>query len=85
MFDKLMSILKRDGAVTVDQMARELATTPEVVNGMIDHLARVGSLRQMSAACDTTCRECMFVRDCARADKGRVWLTVSTAGQRSNE
>ncbi len=77
MFDKLMSMLKHDGTVTVDQMARELATTPEVVNGMIDHMVRVGSLRQMSATCDTTCSECMFARDCARVGQSKVWRLTS--------
>jgi Mn-dependent DtxR family transcriptional regulator len=76
MFDKLMSLLKRGGTVTVDQMARELETSPEVVNEMIDHLVRVGSLRQMSAACETTCRECMFARDCTRAGQSKVWLAL---------
>ncbi len=40
MFDKLMTRLKRGGTVTVDQMARELDTSPEVVGQMIDHLTR---------------------------------------------
>ena len=35
MFDQLMSMLKRGGTVTVDQMARELDTSPELVGQMI--------------------------------------------------
>ncbi len=42
MFDKLMAMLKRGGTVTIDQMARELDTSPEVVSGMIDHMTRAG-------------------------------------------
>lgn len=77
MFGRLMSLLKRDGTVTIDQMARELETTPEVVNGMIDHMVRAGSLRQMSASCDTACSECMFARDCTRAGQSKVWRFTS--------
>jgi Mn-dependent DtxR family transcriptional regulator len=77
MFDKLMSMLRRDGAVTIDQMARELGTSPEVVNGMIEHMTRVGWLQRMNANCDLTCRECVFVRDCARAGQSQVWHLTS--------
>ena len=73
MFNKLMALLRRGGAVTIDQMAHELETTPEVVNGMIDHLVRAGSLRQMSASCETTCSEGMFARDCTRVGQSKVW------------
>jgi len=76
MFDKLMMILKRGGTVTLDQMARELGTSPEVVDGMIDHMTRQGWLRAMSASCDTMCSACMFARDCTRAENGRVWQPV---------
>ncbi len=76
MFDRLLALLKRGGAVTIDQAARELDTTPEVVSGMIDHLTRAGWLRSLSPSCETRCGECLFARDCARADNQRIWLTT---------
>jgi hypothetical protein len=76
MFDKLLALLKRGGTVTIDQAARELDTTPEVVSGMIDHMTRAGWLRSMSASCDTRCGECVFARDCTRADNQRIWSTA---------
>ena len=76
MFEKLLGLLKRGGTVTIDQAARELDTTPEMVSGMIDHLTRAGWLRSMSASCDTRCGECLFTRDCTRADNQRVWLAT---------
>jgi hypothetical protein len=80
MFHKLMSILKRGGTVTVDQMARELETSPEVVSGMIDHMTRQGWLSSISASCDSTCGACLFTRDCVRVEKARTWQPVSTDG-----
>jgi DNA-binding Lrp family transcriptional regulator len=77
MFNRLLTILKRGGTVTVDQMARELETSPEVVSGMIDHMTRQGWLRSMSASCDSTCGECLFARDCTRVETSRVWQPVS--------
>ncbi len=81
MFDKLLGLLKRGGTLTIDQAARELDTTPEVVSGMIDHMARAGWLRSMSASCDPHCGECLFVRDCTRADHQRVWLATDGSRQ----
>ena len=81
MFDKLMALLKRGGAVTIDQAARELDTTPEVVTLMIDHMTHQGWLRSMSASCETGCGECVFVRDCTRADDRRIWLTTGDGHQ----
>jgi predicted ArsR family transcriptional regulator len=78
MFEKLMAMLKGGGTITVDQMARELDTSPEVVSGMIDHLTRQGWLRAMSASCDSACGACTFARDCGRVERARTW--VSTDG-----
>ncbi len=80
MFDKLMTRLKRGGTVTIDQMARELDTSPEVVSGMIEHMTRQGWLRSMSASCDSMCSACTFARDCGRVEKTRTWQPVSTQG-----
>jgi hypothetical protein len=81
MFDKLMALLKRGGAVTIDQAARELDTTPEVVSGMIAHMTHQGWLRPMSASCDTRCGECVFARDCTRAGNQRIWSITGDGRQ----
>ncbi len=77
MFDKLMAVLKRGGTITIDQMARELDTSPEVVSGMIDHMTRQGWLRSMSASCDSACSACTFARDCLRVEQARTWQPVT--------
>ncbi len=77
MFDRLVTLLKRNGTVTIDQMARELDTSPEVVGGMIEHMTRQGWLRSMSASCDTACSACTFARDCVRVERGKVWQPVA--------
>ncbi len=75
MFNQLLALLKRGGTITIDQLACELDTSPEVVSGMIDHMARQGWLRSMSASCDSACGACLFVRDCGRAEKARAWVS----------
>ena len=82
MFDKLMTLLKRGGTVTIEQMARELDTSPEVVSGMVEHMTRQGWLRSVSASCETGCSACLFARDCVRVAKARTWQPVSTNDKR---
>ncbi len=78
MLDKLMAQLKRGGTVTVDEMARELDTTPEVVTGMIDHMTRTGQLRPMKMSCDLACNQCLLARDCHKPPRSRVWHLASS-------
>lgn len=73
MFDKLMFMLKRGGTVTIDQMARELDTTPEVVAEMLDRMTHTGWLRDVALSCDQSCAACVFARDCVKLNRSRVW------------
>ncbi len=73
MFERILSIMKRGGATTLEQMARELNTTPQVVAGAIDQMERSGLLRQMSASCESSCSQCVFARQCQHFGPGRVW------------
>ncbi len=77
MLDKLLGALKRGGTVTVDQVARELDTTPEVVGGMIDHLTRTGQLQPMSVICESSCSECMLVNACRKTPPSPVWRAAA--------
>jgi hypothetical protein len=65
--------MERGGAVTVDQVAHELNTTPAVVAGMLEHMAHTGWVRDLAISCDQRCTECVFVRDCTHFKRGRVW------------
>jgi DNA-binding Lrp family transcriptional regulator len=76
MFDKLLAMLRRGGTMTIDQLARELDTSPEVVRGMIDHMTRQGWLSAMSASCDSACDACLFARDCVKVEKAQTWVSA---------
>jgi DNA-binding Lrp family transcriptional regulator len=76
MFDQLLSILKRGGTLTIDQMAHELNTTPGMVLAMIEHLSRSGQLKQLDINCDSACSHCALANDCQRLSRGRVWHSV---------
>ncbi len=73
MLDQLMAMLQRGGTVTLEQVARELDTTPEVAAGMLEHLARAGWLRNLASECHQACGGCALARECGPNPRGRVW------------
>ncbi len=77
MFDKLNAILERGGTVTIDQLARELDTTPEVAREMLEYLVHSGWLHDLALVCDQPCTECVLARDCTHFNRGRVWQVNS--------
>ena len=76
MFNKLLAILKHGGSVTTDQIARELNTTPALVNEMLVHMSWAGWLKQMDASCSSGCEQCRLVGNCNRSPQARVWQVV---------
>ena len=73
MLDQLMAMIQRGGALTLEQAARELDTTPEVAAGMLEHLARAGWLRDLASECGRACGGCALARECGSGARGRVW------------
>jgi hypothetical protein len=73
MLDKLLAIMNRGGTLTVDQIARELNTTPAMIDELIDHLMRSGWLKPMDASCDSSCHQCALASDCRRTNQSRIW------------
>ena len=77
MLERLQSILNRGGAITLDQLAGELDTTPEMIAQLIDYLQRLGQLKPIGADCDTACTGCYLARTCDRSAVLRVWSSVN--------
>jgi hypothetical protein len=80
MLERLLTLLQRGGTITIDQLARELETSPEVVSGMMDYLARQGWVKSLTASCTATCGGCALARECAplggREEQARVWAAA---------
>jgi Mn-dependent DtxR family transcriptional regulator len=76
MLERLLKLVQRGGTLTIDQMARELETSPEVVSGMMDHLARQGWVKSVTASCDAACGGCALARACVRGKQARVWAAA---------
>ena len=77
MIERLQLILKRGGAITLDQIARELDTTPEMIAQLIAYLERHGQLKSIGAGCAAACTGCYLARSCDRSDVLRIWSSAN--------
>jgi Mn-dependent DtxR family transcriptional regulator len=73
MLDRLLEILRDGGSHRVNDMARELGTTAELVEAMIENLTRMGHLKQVVGGCGETCTSCSLTATCTAEASGRVW------------
>ncbi len=73
MLNWLLELLRAGGTHRVVGLARELDTTPALVEAMLEHLARMGYLRPVGGECDTKCAGCPLAGLCAAGKGGRVW------------
>jgi len=91
MIERLLDLLRAGGVRRIADLARELETTPALVEAMLDGLERMGYLRRMDGSehgcggAETKNREgcagCALAGACAVAGSERVWsLTEKATG-----
>ena len=84
MLDRLLELLQAGGTHRVADLARQLETTPELVEVMLADLARMGYLKPVGGECGGGCAGCSLAGLCAagspsapsaslRAGGGQVW------------
>jgi len=64
MLQKLLAEIQKGGTLEPHQLAESLNTTPEMVLSMLDHLARLGLLREKLACATTQCKGCPLQNSC---------------------
>lgn len=80
MLNRLLELLRRGGARRVEELARELDTTPQLVEAMLEDLARMGYLKRLSAQCSEACAECPMSNMCVAGgpssgpSQGEIWV-----------
>lgn len=74
MLETLLAMLRRGGTRRVEDLARELGTTPELVEMMVEDLVRMGVLRPMSVSCAERCAGCLAAGVCTVGGRGRAWV-----------
>lgn len=58
MLNRLLELLQEGGTRRIRYLADELDTTSELVQVMLEDLARMGYLRRVSAECSDRCTAC---------------------------
>jgi hypothetical protein len=81
MLNRLLDLLREGGARRIEDLARELDTTPELIEAMLEDLARMGYVKPVSAQCSDACAECRLSSMCAAGgsfdgNNGQIWVLV---------
>lgn len=73
MLQRLLELLRAGGARRVADLARELGTTPRLVEAMLEELGRMGYLRPVAGGCGEACSACPVAGLCAAGTSGQLW------------
>jgi hypothetical protein len=73
MLNELLALLQAGGVHRVDDLARELDTTPGLVELMLEELARLGYLEPLTQPCSAACEGCAMSGLCAAGTGSRGW------------
>ncbi len=79
MLDELLALLQAGGTQRVDDLARELGTTPALVTMMLEGLERMGYLSRVGGRCESACQHCPLARQCAVGSGSAVWTLKERA------
>jgi len=87
MLDRLLALLRAGGTHRVADLARELETTPGLVEVMLEDLVRMGYLNPVGGECGEGCAGCSLAGLCATGKNGRVWALAERerAGRSGSE
>jgi DNA-binding Lrp family transcriptional regulator len=64
MLDRLLELLREGGTRQIRDLAVELDTTPELVEAMLEDLARMGYVKRIGSACSSECTACPLSGTC---------------------
>ena len=79
LLEGLLAILSRGRASTLDDLAREIDASSELIEHMLDQLARAGYIRAVGGSCAGQCAGCGYGRGCAEAHNRRIWIVTDRA------
>jgi len=73
MLNQLLEFLRAGGTHRIADLARELDTTPPLVEAMLEELSRMGYLKSVNESCTEKCDACPMAGLCAAGKGGRMW------------
>ncbi|HUT16219.1 MAG TPA: FeoC-like transcriptional regulator [Anaerolineae bacterium] len=81
MLFKLLRVVHSMSAHSLKELAQQMDVSQELIESMIEGLARLGYLRPLAAKCGDECSHCPVGDTCAIGGLGRVWV-LTESGQR---
>ena len=79
LLERLLRLLRDGGMRSTSDLAREMETSPALVEAMLEDLARRGYLRTLEGHCTEHCQACPLQAACTVAGAGRVWSFTGEA------
>ena len=73
MLKQILGRVSEGGVWTVEGLAREMRTTPELITAMLDDLVRLGYLKPVGGACGGACASCPMDGCCVTGPAQKVW------------
>jgi predicted ArsR family transcriptional regulator len=80
MLDRLLSLVSQGGVHSYADLARQLDVTEELLEQMLQDLARMGYLRSVAEGCEAQCAGCPLAETCAVGGPTRVWTLTEKGG-----
>lgn len=74
MLDQLFDEIRSGGTLETNLLAARLGTSPQLVAAMLEHLQRLGLIRDY-AGCADGCGGCSLKSSCTRQQPVRLWQT----------
>ncbi len=68
----MLELIEREGAVRPASLARKLDASPELVEQALDHLRRLGYLKEVDGCSEGGCHGCASPSACS-GGKPRLW------------
>jgi hypothetical protein len=85
MLEQLVNEIRASGVTAPATLAARLDVSPALVQAMLEHLARLGQLKEMSGCDQGACRACATASTCHPNTHGepRAWVLVNSALDRA--
>jgi len=86
MLGNLLNLLQEGGTRRISDLASKLDTTPELVEAMLEDLARMGYVKRLTASCSEKCSGCPMSEMCAAGgslqsgSEGEIWVLTERGG-----
>lgn len=81
MLERLVAEIRQGGTLQPSRLAGRLNVSVDLVNMMLEDLARRGLIAEVNAACGQPCRGCPLVGECVSANnQNRTWMLAGKKG-----